>query len=120
MAASLFLAINDDLETAADQFRPLLALYIGGMGSGRQNFYFDLFARIGLEEDATRVRELFLKGEREAAIRAVSTRLVEEVALVGPLAKVREEAALWRSSLPTLLLVGGPLAQLRAAAELFA
>jgi F420-dependent oxidoreductase-like protein len=120
VAASLFLAINDDLETAADQFRPLLALYIGGMGSGRQNFYFDLFARIGLEEDATRVRELFLKGEREAAIRAVSTRLVEEVALVGPLAKVREEAALWRSSLPTLLLVGGPLAQLRAAAELFA
>jgi hypothetical protein len=45
--------------------------------------------------------------------------LVEEVALVGPLAKVREEAERWRTSLPTLLLVGGPIEQLRAAAEVF-
>ena len=120
VAASLFLAVDDDLERAADRFRPLLALYIGGMGSGQQNFYFDLFARIGLEEDATKVRELFLSGQREAAVKAVSTRLVEEVALVGPMAKVQEEAALWKSSLPTLLLVGGPLQQLRTAAELFA
>ncbi|HUY10386.1 MAG TPA: LLM class F420-dependent oxidoreductase [Candidatus Dormibacteraeota bacterium] len=119
VAASLFLAVDDDLERAADRFRPLLALYLGGMGSERQNFYFDLFARIGLEEDAARVRGLFLRGERDAAVGAVSTRLVEQVALVGPLAKVREEAELWRSSLPTLLLVGGPVGQLRAAAELF-
>ncbi|HVB13367.1 MAG TPA: LLM class F420-dependent oxidoreductase [Candidatus Dormibacteraeota bacterium] len=119
VAASLFLAVDDDLERAADRFRPLLALYIGGMGSGRQNFYFDLFARMGLEEDATRVRDLFLGGDREGAVRAVSTRLVEEVALVGPLAKVREEAELWRSSLPTLLLVAGPAEQLRMAAEIF-
>jgi len=119
VAASLFLAVDEDLERAADRFRPLLALYIGGMGSGRHNFYFDLFARMGLEEDATRVRELYLSGEREAAVKAVSTRLVEEVALVGPRAKVREEAERWRSSLPTLLLVGGPVEQLRSAAEVF-
>ncbi len=119
VAASLFLAVDDDLERAADRFRPLLALYIGGMGSGRQNFYFDLFARMGFEEDATRVRDLFLGGDRAGAVNAVSTRLVEEVALVGPLAKVREEAERWRTSLPTLLLVGGPIEQLRAAAEVF-
>ncbi|MGB9482272.1 MAG: LLM class F420-dependent oxidoreductase [Candidatus Dormiibacterota bacterium] len=119
VAASLFLAVDDDLERAADRFRPLLALYIGGMGSGRQNFYCDLFSRMGLEEDATRVRALFLRGERDAAVQAVSTRLVEQVALIGPLTKVREEAGIWSSSLPTLLLVGGPVAQLRTAAELF-
>ncbi len=119
VAASLFLAVDEDVERAADRFRPMLALYIGGMGSGRQNFYFDLFARMGFEEDATRVRDLFLGHQRDAAIRAVSTRMVEEVALVGPLAKVREEAELWRQALPTLLLVGGPIEQIRAAAELF-
>jgi F420-dependent oxidoreductase-like protein len=119
IAASLFLAVDDDLERAADRFRPLLALYLGGMGGRQQNFHFDLFCRIGLEEDATRVRDLYLSGDKAGAIAAVSTRLVEEVALVGPLAKVREEADLWRASLPTLLLVGGPTEQLRAAAQLF-
>ena len=119
VGASLFLAVDDDLERAADRFRPMLALYVGGMGSGRQNFYFDLFARMGYEEDATKVRELFLGGDRPAAIRAVSTRMVEEVALVGPLAKVRAEVELWQTSLPTLLMVGGPIEQLRLAAELF-
>ncbi|MGH7643914.1 MAG: LLM class F420-dependent oxidoreductase [Candidatus Dormibacteria bacterium] len=119
VAASLFLAVDDDLERAADQFRPLLALYIGGMGSDSRNFYFDLFARIGFEEDADLVRRLYLSGDRAGATRAVSTRLVEEVALIGPLSKVREQAELWRTSLPTLLLVRGPVAQLRLAAEIF-
>ncbi|MGH7665753.1 MAG: LLM class F420-dependent oxidoreductase [Candidatus Dormibacteria bacterium] len=119
VAASLFLVVDDDLERAADRVRPMLALYIGGMGSRRRNFYFDLFSRMGLEEDATRVRDLYLTGDHDAAVRAVSTRLVEEVALVGPLGKVREEAQRWRTSLPSLLLVGGPVQQLRAAAGLF-
>jgi F420-dependent oxidoreductase-like protein len=119
VAASLFLAVDDDVERAADRFRPLLALYIGGMGAPRENFHFDLFCRMGLEEEATRVRDLYLGGDKAAAIAAVSTRLVEEVALVGPLAKVREEAELWKASLPTLLLVGGPVEQIRSAAEIF-
>ncbi|MGC1405986.1 MAG: LLM class F420-dependent oxidoreductase [Candidatus Dormiibacterota bacterium] len=119
IAASLFLAVDDDLERAADRFRPLLALYIGGMGGPRENFHFDLFCRMGLEQEAMRVRDLYLAGDRSAAVAAVSTRLVEQVALVGPLAKVREEAELWRASLPTLLLVGGPVEQLQIAAELF-
>jgi hypothetical protein len=89
------------------------------MGGPRENFHFDLFCRMGLEKEATRVRDLYLAGDRAAAVAAVSTRLVEAVALVGPLAKVREEAELWKASLPTLLLVGGPVEQLQIAAELF-
>ncbi|MFZ0995313.1 MAG: LLM class F420-dependent oxidoreductase [Candidatus Dormiibacterota bacterium] len=119
VAASLFLAVDDDLERAADRFRPLLALYLGGMGSRHENFHFDLFCRMGLEEEATRVRDLYVGGDKAAAVAAVTTRLVEEVALVGPLAKVREEAGLWRASLPTLLLVAGPVEQMRTAAEIF-
>ncbi len=119
VAASLLIAVDEDVDRAADRFRALLALYIGGMGSGRHNFYFDLFCRMGFEEEATRVRELFLGGQRQAAERAVTRRLVEEVALVGPIEKLRDESERWRSSLPTLLLVSGPVEQLRAAAELF-
>jgi len=119
VAANLLLQIDPDLERAADRFRPLLALYIGGMGSRQHNFHFDLFCRMGFQAEAELVRELYLGGQAAAAAAAVPTRLVEAVALVGPLAKVREEAAAWRAGLPTLLLVDGPEARLRQAAELF-
>ncbi len=119
VVANLLLEIDDDLERAADHFRPLLALYIGGMGSRAHNFHFDLFCRMGFQAEAEVVRELYLGGRPAAAAAAVPTRLVEAVALVGPLAKVREESESWRSGLPTLLLVDGPEARLQQAAELF-
>ena len=119
VAAVLPVVPGADLESAADQVRPLLALYMGGMGSREQNFHFNLFARMGFEGEAARVRDLYLEGRREEAIAAVPTRLVEAVALVGPVGKLREEAGAWREGLPTLLLVSGPPPLLRLAAELF-
>ncbi len=119
VAANLLLQVDDDLERAADRFRPVLALYIGGMGSRDHNFHFDLFCRMGFQPEAELVRELYLGGRQAAAAAAVPTRLVEAVALVGPLAKVREESQEWRAGLPTLLLVDGPEERLRQAAELF-
>src|SRR5271155_5175512 len=35
--------IHDDIDAAADGFRPMLALYIGGMGAKEMNFHFDVF-----------------------------------------------------------------------------
>ncbi len=119
VAALLPLVVDRDLEAAADRVRPLLALYIGGMGSRERNFHFNLFARMGFEAEVERVRDLYLEGRRPEAVAAVPTELVEAVGLVGPLEKVREEADGWRHGLPTLLLVSGPPAVLRLAAELF-
>jgi F420-dependent oxidoreductase-like protein len=119
IAASLPLVVDDEVEQAADQLRPQLALYIGGMGSRTQNFHFNLFARMGFEAAATSVRDLYLSGFRREAAAAIPTELVEAVALVGPLAKVREEAARWGQALPGLLLISGSRATLRTAAELF-
>ena len=119
VAALLPIVPAPDVDSAADQVRPVLALYMGGMGSRDQNFHFNLFARMGFEGEATRVRDLYLDGRRAEAVAAVPTRLVEAVALVGPPAKLREEAAAWRGGLPSLLLVSGPPPLLRLAAELF-
>ncbi|MHB8394910.1 MAG: LLM class F420-dependent oxidoreductase [Candidatus Dormibacteria bacterium] len=119
IAANLPLLIDDDIEAAADRIRPLIALYVGGMGSQRHNFHFDLFCRMGFEEQALRIQELYLSGNPRGAAVAVSLEMVEAVALIGPLAKVREEVPLWRDGLPTLLMVDGPLPRLRQAAELF-
>lgn len=110
--------IGDDVEAAADWIRPLLALYIGGMGARTQNFHRDVFVRMGFGDVCDQITELYLGGEKQEAARAVPTSMVEQVALVGPLEKVRGEVDAWKRSLLTTMIVAGPPELLRQAAEL--
>jgi F420-dependent oxidoreductase-like protein len=111
--------IEDDLERAANQLRPHLALYVGGMGARDQNFHLNVIARLGYEEVARKVQDLYLSGYKDEAIAAIPTRLVEEVAPIGPPDKIREELTIWRNSLLTTLVVSAPVDQLRTIAEIF-
>ncbi|WP_017935000.1 LLM class F420-dependent oxidoreductase [Nocardioides sp. Iso805N] len=111
-------AIDDDIEAAADRLRPALALYIGGMGAKGANFHAEKFARLGYEREATRVQELFLAGRRKDAIAAITTAMVEEVSLIGPKEKVRDDLDAWKESPATTLLISGDLPVLRTMAEL--
>ena len=111
--------INDDIEAAADWIRPFIALYVGGMGARGQNFHFDVVARMGFEEEATRIQDLYLAGQKEEAVRAVPTRLVEAMGMIGPAAKIREEKGRWADSLATTLIVHGDSTTLRLMADLF-
>jgi F420-dependent oxidoreductase-like protein len=110
--------VGDDVDAAADWIRPMLALYIGGMGARTQNFHRDVFVRMGFGNECDQITELYLGGEKQAAIKAVPTAMVEQVALVGPLAKLREEVGAWKSSLLTTMIVAGPPDLLRTIAEL--
>ena len=76
--------LDDDVEAAADGFRPYLALYIGGMGAREMNFHFDVFCRMGYEAEATKIQALYLDGHKDDAAAAVPTAMVEDIALVGP------------------------------------
>src|SRR5664280_334737 len=67
--------IDDDIERAADVFRPHIALYIGGMGAKSMNFHFDVFARMGYEAEARKIQELYLAGRKDEAAAAVPTSL---------------------------------------------
>jgi F420-dependent oxidoreductase-like protein len=110
--------VGDDVDACADAVRPFLALYMGGMGARGRNFHFDVFARMGYEETATKVQDLYLAGDKAGAAAAIPTSLVEEVALLGPIAKLREEIGTWKASLLTTMLVSGPPDLMRLAAEL--
>src|SRR6202522_1678520 len=110
--------IADDTDAAADGFRPYLALYIGGMGAKSMNFHFDVFARMGYEEAATKIQDAYLDGRKDDAAAAVPTSLVEEIALVGPVEKIRDDLEAWRESRATTMLINGDLATLRTMAEL--
>ena len=110
--------VNDDVETAANQIRPHLALYIGGMGAKGANFHYDVFARMGYEDECAQIQELYLSGRKDQAIASVPLSLVEQVALIGPKAKIAEELPQWRDSLLTTMVVSGSPDTLRLIADL--
>jgi len=107
-----------EAEKAADVIRMSLGFYIGGMGAREVNFHADLFSRMGYEEDVERIQDLFLGGRKEEAIASVPLALVEDVALVGPEAKIRDDLERWRDTCITTLLVAGAPDQMRRIADL--
>jgi len=110
--------VDDDIERAADLMRPSLALYIGGMGARNLNFHHEVFARMGYEAEAKVIQEHYLAGDRKGAIAAVPTRLVEDVALIGPWAKIADELPRWRDTVLTTFTVSTDLRHLERAVEL--
>jgi F420-dependent oxidoreductase-like protein len=118
VASTLLVVPGDDVEKCADMVRPFVALYAGGMGAKGANFHFDVFARMGYEAEATKIQELYLAGNKAEAIASVPLRMVEDVALVGPVDKIRDELARWKETCLTTMLVSGPPAVLPLYAEL--
>ena len=119
IAPSVQAIVTDDPESARDFLRPLLALYIGGMGSKEANFYNRLVCRYGYEAEAERIQELYLEGKQLEAIAAVPDALIDEVALVGSPEKIRDRLGAWRDAGVTRLLVSThDVGTLRAMAEL--
>jgi F420-dependent oxidoreductase-like protein len=64
IACTVPVVVNDDIEAAADAYRPFLALYIGGMGAREANFHFDVFCRMGYEAQARTIQDLYLDGHK--------------------------------------------------------
>ncbi|HEX9258741.1 MAG TPA: LLM class F420-dependent oxidoreductase [Acidimicrobiales bacterium] len=118
VAATLSIIPGDDVERCADMLRPMLALYAGGMGAKGANFHFDVFARMGYEAEATKIQELYLEGNKRDAIASVPLKMVEDVALVGPIDKIRGELDRWRETCLTTMLLSGPAHHLAGLAEL--
>jgi F420-dependent oxidoreductase-like protein len=127
IAPTVNVNVTDDLDAARDAMRPYVALYVGGMGSRKQNFYNALVQRYGFEDAAREVQDLYLEGKREEAMAALPAELLDKVSLTGPPDVVRERLAIFRDAgVGTLMIspmawsLGERLAQLRLVAELAA
>ena len=105
IAPSVPAVVTDDVESGRDALKEYYAFYIGGMGAKGKNFYHDLFSRYGYEREAAEIQELFLGGHQRDAVAKVPDAFVDEVALVGPVARIRDRLAAWRESGATTLLV---------------
>jgi F420-dependent oxidoreductase-like protein len=118
VASVVSVVIDDDVEKAADVVRQSLGFYIGGMGARDVNFHANLFERMGYGAEVQEIQDLFLAGRTGEAIAKVPLALVEDVALVGPADKVRDELDRWSETCITSLLVNGSPDQLRRIADL--
>ena len=97
---------GDDVQACLDFVKPMLALYIGGMGARGKNFYNELACRYGFEAAAKKVQDLYLDGKKAEATAAVPNELADEVSLVGPPARIRDRLAAWRDAGITTLICG--------------
>jgi F420-dependent oxidoreductase-like protein len=127
IAPSVNVMVTDDSAAARDAMRPFLALYVGGMGSRKQNFYNQLVQRYGFEDAAREVQDLYLDGKKTEAAAALPDALIDQVSLVGPPDVVRERLAVYRDAgvgtlgiSPFAFTRDERLAQLRLIAELAA
>ena len=98
IAPTVQVNIGDDRERARDALRPYIALYVGGMGSRKQNFYNQLVQRYGFEDAAREVQDLYLEGKKDEAAAALPGELIDRVALVGPKDVVRERIRVFRDA----------------------
>jgi len=122
---SVNVMISDDEQSARDAMRPMLSLYVGGMGSREQNFYNRLVSSYGFESAAHEVQDLYLAGRKSEAAMALPNELIDAVSIVGPRDKARERIRAFRAAGVETLIVS-PMAldnesrqqQLRLVAEL--
>ena len=84
------LAVGEDVRGLADQFRPYTALYVGGMGSAKQNFYNKLAQRMGYEKEAAEIQEKYLAGDKEGAAAAIPHELIDSTTLLGPVERIAD------------------------------
>jgi F420-dependent oxidoreductase-like protein len=102
------LAITDDTNATAgllDSIRPMLALYLGGMGAKGRNFYNDLIRRYGFEGEADAIQDLYLAGKKDDAAAAVPDELLVHTSLIGPAGFVCDRLEALRASGVTTLNV---------------
>ena len=118
IAPSVPAVLTDDVASGRDVLKEYYSFYIGGMGARGKNFYNDLFTRYGYDAEAREIQDLFLDGKQREAAAKVPDAFVDEVALVGPVERMRDRLAAWRESgVTTMLISTRDEATLRAVAE---
>ncbi len=119
LAPQVSIMMGDNLAACRDRVRGGLAFWIGGMGARGLNFYNRLISRLGFEEVARSVQDLYMSEHRMEAAAAIPDELIDEVALVGPREHVAEQLEVWKeSSATTMILMAAEPKALEAVAEL--
>ena len=98
IAPFVTVVMGDDVEQCMMPIRGSMALYIGGMGARDKNFYNDYAKRLGFEDAAVKIQDLYLAGRKDEAMEAVPAELIDACHLVGPAERIKERLQRWKSA----------------------
>jgi len=87
--------LTDDVRGTLDAMKPLTAMYVGGMGSATHNYHREAMARRGFPDAAARIHELWMAGEKHAAVAAVPDEYLEQGTLLGSVDRIRSAWEPW-------------------------
>lgn len=90
--------MGDSVEECMMPIRGSMALYIGGMGARNKNFYNDYAKRLGFEEAAVKIQDLYLAGRKDEAMAAVPAELIDACHLVGPADRIKDRLQRWQAA----------------------
>jgi F420-dependent oxidoreductase-like protein len=108
IVAGGMVSITDDVDQARairDFARPMVALYVGGMGAKGKNFYNSLARKYGFESEAEEIQDLYLAGKKDEAAAKVPDAFLQGTNLVGSEGHVRERLAAFKEAGITTLNV---------------
>ena len=88
------------------------------MGAAKKNFHTDLMGRMGFENEAKKIQELYLQGKRTEAAFMVPDQFADEISLVGPKERIKERLEVWRDTPITSLLIAVQRKNLQEVAEI--
>jgi F420-dependent oxidoreductase-like protein len=103
VCAGGLVAIGDDVQGVRDFVRPMVALYVGGMGARGKNFYNALVRRYGYEKEAELIQDLYLDGKKQEAAAAVPDELLESMSICGTEGYVKDRLAAYKEAGVTVL-----------------
>lgn len=119
VAATVTVLVGDDVQALRDKVKPMVALYVGGMGAKGKNFYNDLACRYGYEGVAAEIQDLYLSGKKAEATALVPDDLVDDVSLIGSRERIAERLEAWKESpVSTIVVTASQPEALRLMAEL--
>jgi F420-dependent oxidoreductase-like protein len=115
-------AMGPDIDKCRMMLKQGMALYIGGMGAREKNFYNDYTKRLGYEEAAVKIQDLFLAGKKAEAANAVPDSFIDETCLVGPAGHIKEQLTRWkaagdRGDIGTMVVAAASAEELQLVAE---
>ncbi len=111
----------DEKQRVVDAMKPVVALYMGGMGAKEANFHNQVFVRMGYESLAAEVQELYLGGKKDQATALIPDELVDDMHIIGTAGEVKERVAQWEETgVTTLMLSLGTADEVRSIADLLA
>lgn len=100
-----YVSRNDEEEAEARQLLSShIAYYVGGMGT----YYYDLFTRYGYGEEASRIRQAWVSGDRGGAAALVSRDMLDNITITGDEDACREKLSRYRDNGATSPVIGCP------------